>query len=91
MLTKIIFVLVIFGADGSAQRFAQFDSAEQCQRFADTYNAGNRNFGRANCMPENVQAEADIDAAMAKMFAVMNKMKQEMEKNETVSNQRSTP
>lgn len=91
MLTKIIFVLVVFGADGSAQRFAQFDTVEQCQRFADSFNASKNSMGRANCMPENVRAEVDIDAAMSKMFAVMNKMKQEMEKNETVSNQRPTP
>lgn len=90
MLTKIVFVLVVFGSDGSTQHFAQFDSAEQCQTFANAYNSTRQNFGRANCMPMNVRAEMDVEQAMAKMTAMMKEMKRALN-DETVSNQRPTP
>lgn len=90
VLTKLVFVLVIFGADGSTQRFAEFENAEQCQQFANAYNLNNQNFSRANCMPENVRAEVDFDQAMAKMTAMMKEMKRALN-DETVSNQRPTP
>jgi hypothetical protein len=91
MMTKLIFVLVLFTNDGKIQHFAQFKTQTQCESFAKTFNSSNSSLGRAVCMPENVRAEVDIDQAISKMASMMNKMKQEMEKNETVSNQRPTP
>ena len=60
MLAKLVFVLVVFAADGTAQRFAHFDRMDQCEQFARSYNAANKGFGRAACVPENVQTEADL-------------------------------
>ena len=60
MLAKLVFVLVVFAADGTAQRFAHFDRMDQCEQFARSYNAANQGFGRAACVPENVQSEADV-------------------------------
>lgn len=90
MLAKLVFVLVIFSADGSSTPFARFETIEECQRFADSFNGSGVGGNRAMCMPENNKAELDFDQAMAKMVTMMNKMKRALE-DETVSNQRPTP
>ena len=83
MLTKLIFVLVIIAQDGTAQRFATFDSMDQCESFARTYNVANVGFGRAACVPENVQSEADIqrdfDQAMTMMEQFLDRMNRAVE------------
>ena len=80
MIAKMVFVLVILATDGTAQRFATFDSMEQCETFARSYNVANQGFGRAACVPENVQSEADIrrdfDQAMSMMEQFMDRMRQ---------------
>ena len=83
MLAKMIFVLVILATDGTAQRFATFESMEQCEGFARTYNMANQGFGRAACVPENQQTEADIqrdfDQAMTMMEQFMDRMNRAVE------------
>lgn len=54
MLSKLVFVLVIFSNIGEAQRFATFENMDQCEQFALTYNAANYGWGRAACVPETV-------------------------------------
>lgn len=82
MLAKLVFVLVVFATDGTAQRFAQFDNMAQCEQFARSYNAANQGFGRAACVPENLQSEADIqrefDQALALMEQFVAKMNRAM-------------
>lgn len=90
MLAKLVFVLVIFSADGSATPFARFNTVDECQRYADSFNAGHVSGNRAMCMPENVKAEIDIDQAVSQMITMLDKMKQALD-HETVSNQRPTP
>lgn len=84
MISKMIFVLVILATDGTAQRFATFESMEQCQVFAKSYNATNSGFGRAACIPEDQQSAADVqrdfDQAMAMMEQFMGKMHSIIEK-----------
>lgn len=73
MLTKLVFVLVVFTANGEANRFAEFDSMEQCQSFAQSFNAtGGSN--RAACLPDNIKADAneDFNRALAFMHEFMN-------------------
>lgn len=83
MIAKMVFVLVILATDGTAQRFATFDSMEQCETFARTYNRTNQGFGRAACVPENQQTEADIqrdfDQAMTMMEQFMDRMNRVVE------------
>ena len=85
MFTKLMFVLVIFTANGEAQRFATFDSMAQCETFAQGYNANNKGAGRAACVPENVQSEADMqrnfDQAMNMMEQFMDRMTRAVEQN----------
>ncbi len=80
----MIFVLVILATDGTAQRFATFESMERCETFAKSYNAANSGFGRAACIPEDQQAAADVqrdfDQAMVMMEQFMSKMHSIMEK-----------
>lgn len=90
MLAKLIFVLVIFSADGSATPFARFETAEQCQQFADSFNSGRVGGNRAMCMPENIKSELDFDQAIVKLTNLMNEMKRALN-DETLSNQRPTP
>ena len=89
MLAKLGFVLVIFSSSGEAQRFAQFESMNQCEQFARTYNAANKGFGRAACVPENVQSEADLqrdfDQAlnmMEQFVARMNRAAEQQKKKD---------
>lgn len=78
MLAKLVFVLVVFAADGTAQRFAHFDRMDQCEQFARSYNVANKGFGRAACVPENVQSEVDVqkelDQALNMMEQLMTRM-----------------
>ena len=89
MLAKLVFVLVVFAADGTAQRFAHFDRMDQCEQFARSYNAANKGFGRAACVPENVQSEADLqrdfDQAlnmMERFVARMNRAAEQQKKKD---------
>ena len=83
MLAKMIFVLVILATDGTAQRFATFESMDQCETFARSYNVANQGFGRAACVPENQQASVDMkkdfDAAMVMMEMFMDHANRMME------------
>ena len=80
MLTKMVFVLVIMATDGFAQRFATFDTMEQCEAFARGYNLTNVGFGRAACIPENQQASTDLrrdfDQALTMMEQYKDRMRQ---------------
>jgi len=82
MLAQMVFVLVILAQNGTAQRFAVFETMEQCESFAQTYNAANKGFGRAACVPENTQSKADIrqdfDQAMTMMEHFMDRMDRAM-------------
>lgn len=84
MIAKMVFVLVILATDGTAQRFATFDSMDQCENFARTYNKANNGFGRAACIPEDQQAAVDVqrdfDQAMSMMEQFVNRMHGIMEK-----------
>ena len=83
MIAKMVFVLVILATDGTAQRFATFETMDQCETFARSYNVANQGFGRAACVPENTQAEADIrrdfDQAMTMMEQFMDRMNRAVE------------
>lgn len=74
MLTKLVFVLVVFTSKGEVNRFAEFDTMEQCQSFAQSFNATNKDH-RASCLPENVRADAkeEFDRALTFMHEFMNR------------------
>ncbi len=78
MLAKLVFVLVVFSADGSSQQFAHFETMQQCEVFAQGFNSTNSHMGRAACLPINVQTSEDqrreLDRAMAMLEHMKNRL-----------------
>lgn len=82
MLAKLVFVLIIFSANGETQRFAWFETQEQCENFARSFNAGGGP-GRAACLPENKRNSADLqkdfNEAMQTIVPMMSLMKKQLD------------